>query len=148
VNVSRIKNLLEVTLGDSISLIGYDLDTLVKAGEELNLTLYWQCERPMDEDYTVFVHLLDEEGKIIAQHDCQPRFGNYPTSIWDSGEVIPDEHHLSIGRETPLGEYRLIVGMYLLATMERLPAFERGRRLPMDAITLGYVKIFAKEYGR
>jgi hypothetical protein len=35
-----------------------------------------------------------------------------------------------------------------LATMERLPAFEGGRRLPMDAITLGYVRIFAKEYGR
>ena len=61
-------------------------------------------------------------------------------SAW--GEVVADEHVLVVGRDAPPGEYRLVVGMYELATGKRLSAFDDGgQRLPRDAIPLGPVAI-------
>jgi len=38
----------------------------------------------LDQDYTVFVHLLDSSGKLIAQADSQPRSGTYPPRLGSS----------------------------------------------------------------
>lgn len=75
----------------------------------------------MGADYTVFTHLIDEESNIWGQMDSQPLEGDYPTSFWDTGEVIEDEYILAINEDTPVGSYRLEVGMYELATKQRLP---------------------------
>jgi hypothetical protein len=52
--------------------------------------------------------------------DSQPLEGDYPTSFWDIGEVIEDEYILAINEDAPTGLYRLEVGMYELATRQRL----------------------------
>jgi len=133
---------LQVNFADRIALIGYDLpqDT-IKAGETLYLILYFQCRAEMDEDYTVFVHLLDEENRIVAQRDSQPQSGNYPTSIWDIDEVVKDEYEIILNPDTPSGRYRLEVGLYMLTTGERLPAFVEGKRLPEDRVLLREVLV-------
>ena len=116
---------MEVNLGQKVTLIGYDLEeTTVHPGGDIHLTLYWQAEREMNEEYTVFTHLIDEEGQIWAQKDNQPLGGNYPTSLWDEGEVVKDEYELMVKEGIPPGEYLLEVGMYLLSTGERLPILE------------------------
>jgi len=133
---------LQVNFAGRIALIGYDLPReRIKAGETLHLTLYSQGQAEMDEDYTVFVHLLDEESQIVAQRDSQPQSGNYPTSIWDIDEVVKDEYEMALNPDTPSGRYRLEVGLYLLTTGERLPASVRGKRLPEDRILLREVQV-------
>ncbi len=47
--------------------------------------------------------------------------GDYPTSVWDVGEVIEDEYILTVREDTPAGPHWLEVGMYELATEQRLP---------------------------
>jgi hypothetical protein len=47
--------------------------------------------------------------------------GDYPTSFWDIGEVVEDEYILAINEDAPAGLYWLEVGMYELATEQRLP---------------------------
>jgi 4-amino-4-deoxy-L-arabinose transferase-like glycosyltransferase len=129
-------------LGEKVRLIGHEVNGTARAGEILRLRLYWQARAPMDEDYTVFVHLLDEEGNLRAQQDCQPQRGDYPTLLWRRGEVIWDGHQIPLPPDLPAGTYRLVVGMYLLESMERLPVFdETGRRLPDDAISLGEIQV-------
>jgi hypothetical protein len=122
---------LRAALGYSITLLGYDVaSTTVKPGESLRLTLYWQARRTMDRDYTVFVHLLDSSGHIVAQRDSPPQAGRYPTSLWDAGEVIADSCEITIPRDIAPGEYPIEVGMYFLPTLERLPvANETGQPL-------------------
>lgn len=116
----RIKT---VTLGDQVRLLGYDLEPEVaKAGERLTLILYWQAMTSIQEDYTIFTHLLNEGGHVSAQHDGQPVNSSYPTSKWEEGEIVKDEHALLIPPDTPAGRYTLEVGMYLLSSMERLQA--------------------------
>ncbi len=128
----RPEHPLDLTLGEEIALIGYDL-TL---GDPLGLTLYWRCLGTPGDDYTVFVHALDAAGDIVAQADSQPQSGAYPTSIWVPGEVVPDEFALPM-TDLPGGDYRLAVGLYRLATAERLPMTDaRGQRLPDDRLLL------------
>ena len=76
------------------------------------LTLCWQAEQAMLTDYTVFVHVTDASGQMLANADGQPRNGLYPTSAWAPGEVVADTRQLSVppGASIQLGLYRLDTG--------------------------------------
>jgi len=131
-------------LDNKVLLVGHDgVPDSIEAGQELHLALYWQASTRMKEDYTVFVHLLDGEGGLVAQHDGQPTHGFYPTSFWDEGEVIRDEHSVPIDSSVPRGEYELVVGMYLWATGDRLPVLDERNRAMGDVVSLGTVRLVA-----
>ncbi|MCK4299495.1 MAG: hypothetical protein KAX80_08175, partial [Planctomycetes bacterium] len=54
-------------------LMGYGLTAQeIEAGGALRLTLYWQALAEMERLYTVFVHLLDADNRIVAQMDSEP----------------------------------------------------------------------------
>ena len=103
------------------------------------MTLYWQPLAEMDQDYTVFVHLVDQTGRIYSQHDGQPVAGLYPTSKWKEGEVIEDVHLIDVPADIPTGRYSLKVGMYLLSTMERLQISSGA--VQSDYLVLGSVEV-------
>jgi hypothetical protein len=138
----------DATFGGVARLLGYSLDAeAVAPGESVDLVLYWQALAPLDDDYTVFTHLLGEHnpatnGPLWAGHDGQPDGGHYPTTGWQPGQIILDVHPLSIPADTPRGEYRLEAGLYLLATLARLPATDAdGRPLPDHAALLGTIRV-------
>jgi hypothetical protein len=110
---------VQATFGDVLLLLGYDL---AGNGPLATITLYWQTLSGMPEDYTTFIHLLDSGGQIIAQADGQPQGGEYPTSVWDPGEIITDTKTIYQPETSSPGPYRLVAGVYLLATGERLSA--------------------------
>jgi hypothetical protein len=111
--------------GSMIWLSGYSLapepGTQPPADGVLTLTLYWEASSEVDKDYTLFAHLLDENGLIVAQGDGPPLGGNYPTSHWNVGELLADDHSLEIAGDGLTGVYRLLVGLYLLEDGTRLP---------------------------
>jgi 4-amino-4-deoxy-L-arabinose transferase-like glycosyltransferase len=128
------------SLGELATLVGYDLDKQVRAGEELDCTLYWRVEQLVSANYTVFSHLLGPDGQLWGQLDSQPLRGYYPTSAWGVGEVIRDEYDIPVQRDAPPGQYQLEVGMYLLDTGERLPVSEKDS--PTDSrVLLGPVEV-------
>jgi hypothetical protein len=86
--------------------------------QEWKLTLFWRTETVPAADYTVFVHLLNKQGDLVAQFDSPPAGGAYPTSLWDPGEIIVDERLLT---NLPPGQFTLQVGLYHPVTGERLP---------------------------
>ena len=102
----------DVMFGQWAKLIGYDVSP------SSTLILYWQSVGPFDRDYTVFVHLVDADGKIVWQADREPQAGNNPTSLWIIGEQIRDEYVLP---QKLSGKYQVQVGMYRTDTGERLP---------------------------
>jgi hypothetical protein len=118
------KLIRESVLDNKVTLVGADLwNDVVPPGGTLRLTLYWQALAEMDVPYTVFVHLLDAEGQVVAGTDAQPRAGARPTTGWVPGEYISDPHELAIPAELASGEYVLEVGMYDagVPAMPRLP---------------------------
>jgi 4-amino-4-deoxy-L-arabinose transferase-like glycosyltransferase len=129
---------LNLRLGKSIALLGYDLaERTIKAGERLELNLYWRCEAPMDTSYTVFVHLLDANGQVQGQQDLVPLAGRAPTSGWVRGQIIADEYTVPINSSARPGTYRIEVGMYNPHDMVRLPVLDaEGNNLPDARVLL------------
>ncbi|MFQ6015960.1 MAG: glycosyltransferase family 39 protein [Anaerolineae bacterium] len=134
---------LVADLGDGVRLLGYDLTIReVEAGGMIPLTLYWQSLAPMTTSYTVFTHLIDGDERIWGQQDGIPGQGALPTTAWIEGEYIIDRYDIPVGTETPPGLYYLEVGMYMVSSGQRLPAFTpAGERLPADRVLLGQVQI-------
>ena len=67
-------NATAVNFGDEILLVGYEVaPRTTRPGEALTLTLYWQPLRPLDNDYTFFAQLLDEDTTRWASADDRPR---------------------------------------------------------------------------
>jgi len=117
--IPSMQTRLNVSLGDQLFLLGYDL---TQEDDRLRMTLHWQARREMPVDYVVFVHLLEAgTERIAAQRDAMPQGGAYPTSRWAEGEVVSDEFVLDTGDVAP-GDYLLAVGVYDGATLVRLPA--------------------------
>ncbi|MBN1180209.1 MAG: hypothetical protein JXD18_13440 [Anaerolineae bacterium] len=112
---------LDVVLGEQVRLVGYDVAGTAEPGHILSLTLYWQALRSMDEDYTLFVHLLGEDGRLLAQHDAPPLGGVYPTSQWVPGDLFTQRVDLSLPPEAPPGTAALLAGMYTYPDIVRLP---------------------------
>ena len=122
-------------VGAAIYLVGYDLIQDPETGD-VELTLHWGADEIPGADYTVFVHLMDGEGRLLGQHDGPPRDGTYPTSWWLPGDTVLDRHVIRLSSVHD-GSIRLKVGMYDPATQLRLPVYdEAGRRLLEDAIPL------------
>jgi hypothetical protein len=116
---------VEVTLGDHVQLLGYDLSSdSVSLGGSVTLTLTWRALAQMETDYTVFTHLLAADGSMTGQRDGQPVGGSYPTSLWLPGEVVSDRYEIPVRLDAAPGMHLLEVGMYMAET---------GARLPVDA---------------
>jgi hypothetical protein len=129
-------------LGGLISLLGFEMAESVSPGTDLNVTLYWEAQQPPDEDYIVFVHLLDAAGEIVASHDGSPVDGRYATSAWYPGDIVKDVHHLALDPFVPPGEYQLQVGMYSWPDLERLPVRDSlGREQEGQIIALQSVQV-------
>ncbi len=126
---------LDALLAGEIRLVGYALRdaggeaverVVVQPGGEVRLTLYWRAESPLQQDYVVFVHLLDGGGVLRGQQDGQPRRGRFPTRAWRPGELVVDEYRVSLPADAPTGEYVVEVGMYRPADGTRLEVTGAG----------------------
>ncbi len=134
-----IANEQQATFGKGVRFLGYaGLPGATHPGESLNLTLYWQALGSMDRSYTLFVHLLDAQGKVWSQSDRLPLDGARPTTSWLAGEFLTGTITLPIKSGAPAGSYRLEIGFYDGATpnLARLPAFDSAGRLAGDAVVL------------
>ncbi len=136
--VPPITEPITATFGGQVDLLGYDLSTpSVAPGETLTLTLYWRARRRMDQDYTVFAHLVAADGHMGGQQDNAPVFGSYPTTLWAKDEVIVDVYAIDVGPEAHPGPHTLEVGLYIADTGARLPlAADAG-----DAVVLQTVQV-------
>lgn len=105
---------------------------------QFTLTLYWEgaSKAPATQSYTVFAQLLASDGWVLAQDDGLPAEGRRPTTSWLPYEVIADAHEFTLAPDDN-ADLRLSVGLYDLATLERVPAYScEGTRLANDALTI------------
>ena len=108
----KIAKPYEATFDNKIKLLGY-------AVNNSQVTLYWRALAPMDTPYTVFVHLIDANGKVVASGDAPPGNGEFPTTGWIENEYITDLHTLSIN-DVPPGADQIEMGWYDPVTGTRL----------------------------
>jgi len=119
--------------------------TVAHPGQALYVTLYWRALQPVDECYTIFVHVIDSSNRIWGQKDFTPLGGSYPTFLWIpkwlEGQVIDDRYIVVLDPQTPPGEYWIEVGMYGIATTKRVPIFDQELNLTSDRVILGSIYV-------
>jgi hypothetical protein len=126
-----------VNFEDKIALLAVDLpETTLIPGGRLPVNLTWQALAPIQDNFTVFVQVLDAQDRIVGQVDAWPRHGTYPTAQWRPGEIIDDPYQVQLLAELPPGQYRLLVGWYLLATLRRLPVVDDEGIALDDKVTI------------
>jgi hypothetical protein len=114
--------LADVEFAEGIRLVGFDPPPgVVTSAEQVPVTLYWQSSTgEIDTSYVVFVHLLAEDGRLIAQHDSPPSNGERPMHEWLAGEYIVDSHALTWRETSTQGTAQIAVGIYDPSTGIRL----------------------------
>jgi len=117
-----------------ILLEGYEL---TGSAQSIDLTLYWKSVEPVEENWKVFVHIVDQAGTIVAQNDSFPGKGLRWTDTWKPGEYVLDQHSILLPEALGSSEYAIIVGMYNPDTGMRVPtrAAPGGKDI-VDAVRL------------
>jgi hypothetical protein len=88
--------------GGLIRFLGAEMDrTSAHPGDIIWITVYWQGLKAFDRDYTVFVHLLDPDGRLVGQTNTWPGLGSLPTRALRPGVIIQDRYPVLIDPAAP-----------------------------------------------
>jgi hypothetical protein len=117
--------------GENITLLAY---TEQRSEDGLSLTLYWQADQPLEDDYHVFVHVIGADGQIAAQRDRRPVDDRYPTQFWRTETVIADTYVFD--EALAVGAYAVRAGLYRLEDAARLPVMPADARVQDDSLLL------------
>ncbi len=129
------------TIGDLFRLRDYQLITPPERGSRLRARLLWEPARQTSDDWTIATYLIDAAGQIRVQDDNQPCDGSYPTSRWQTNELISDDRILTLPKNLPAGEYRLAIVFYRLSDNTRLPVRDPDGRPLGDMLSLDSVVV-------
>ncbi len=145
---AEIMQPLDLRLGDSIRLVGYNLPrTTARPGETVALTLYWEALAPIPARYKVFTHLVGTtwnaaQGNFLwGQQDNEPLADRLPTTLWAPGVRVADPYRIRLDPAAPPGVYTLEVGMYGLVDGVRPPVFDGSGRPLGDSVTLAEITV-------
>lgn len=122
---------------DGIRLLSYQ--ARLDPDGAVRLTLLWQAERPVSNDYSVFVQISDKpqitrQDDIIASGDRRhPVYGFYPTSRWFPGEVVREDYRVPI----PPGRRPRLLSFGLYTQDPRTGAFHNLGRVNVPLETGG-----------
>ncbi|MBZ0288193.1 MAG: hypothetical protein K8I30_11310, partial [Anaerolineae bacterium] len=125
----------EVVFGGFVRYLGHNIGgDYFWPGRKLIMNLFWEVLAPPPEDYMIYIHLRDLNGKVWESWDgpvTRTLDGNYySTLVWEPGEFITDVRELVHQDETvPVGDdqYRIVIGFYNLQTNERVPVTINGQ---------------------
>jgi hypothetical protein len=97
--------------------------TTLQAGATISVTVHWQALRPLERDYTVFLHATDPNGQLQGQQDTMPQSNKLPTTRWRPGQIVADQYYATLKPGALSGEgYTVSLGLYQWQTGQRLRA--------------------------
>jgi len=112
----------------------------VSLGGACALELAWETDRPQDRVYKVFVHAMDESGRLLGQHDAILGAEGRPANTWTVGEVVRERHGVFISHDAPrVQQLHLLVGIYDGESGQRVRLANGG-----DTIDLATVAVRAQ----
>jgi hypothetical protein len=109
-----------VTWADLARLDGYEVTPdLVAPNRPITLNLYWRSLTELTFDHRLFLQIVDSAGAPINQWEGEAfREDMYR---WRPEAILPTQHTLWLGPETPPGPYLIRLGFFDRRTGERLP---------------------------
>ncbi len=118
---------------ETFALSGYQIAVTDAAVELLG---FWEVQQPPQDEVKIFVHLLDETGQLISQHDGLD-------VTWQGlqpGDAFAQLHTITLPADLAAGSYALQLGLYHTDDGTRLP-------LPVEGTTTDRVLLQTIEIG-
>jgi hypothetical protein len=128
----------DIRWGAGISLAGYTLaGGPYQPDAAVPIVLEWRAREALSRDFTLFVHLIAEDGTIWGQHDQAPTIA--PTSRWQPGASYVELFCPRLPPDAPPGRYRVNIGWYEYPSLRRLALMGAAG----DYLTLGDIEVGA-----
>lgn len=129
-------------LAGRLEVVGWQIRTeagvlasVVLPGRPYRLELWYKVVGPFVDEWDTFVHVDGFGRRYNADHETLQ--GRYPMRWWNKGDIIVDEHPITLDPNFTPGDYRLYFGMY--RGQRRLPV-TRGRH-DADRVDAGVVTV-------
>ena len=101
----------KVNYDDQIELAGWYIDPPEpKTGARITITLYWRALKKVTRNWKVFMHIDAAGARVHGDHE--PVEGLYPTSNWNTGDIIKDVYSVPFAMSNPAGRYTVWAGLY------------------------------------
>jgi hypothetical protein len=83
-----------------------------RRGDAVPLTLYWQTQRFLSENYQVQLYLTNAQTGSRSKETSLRHPGNYPTRRWKTGLYVADVYELILSSEIEPGNYQINVEVF------------------------------------
>jgi hypothetical protein len=139
----ELPNPMAHNFNDVAALVGYAYGRrVVAAGDELDVTLYWQALRPLAQDYMVEVWLCAEPcPRWQTPPATATHFPAQPTSSWVEGETVADEFAILLPETLPPGDYFIHVALIDPMTKEPQNVLAEDGHIVENRLLLSRVRV-------
>lgn len=130
----------DADFSQQIRLIGYEYPPTGQRGRErqIAVSILWEATAVPAQDYTAFVHLVNERGEQVSGFDQPPAEGRFPTSYWQPGDRSLSRFLINLPGDLPPGNYELWAGLYAdSAGLQRLPVTSTTHGIKDQRVLLG-----------
>jgi hypothetical protein len=132
----------DVLLGTRITLLGFEpIESNTRAGQPIDVNLYWQAKEPTNIDTHLFIGLYAEDGTLVASHNEIPIGNALGTARWTPGEILREPVRLTIPAHLSPGIYNLRATLYNPLTNEPLAARAGANVVNDSQIVLAQIAI-------
>jgi hypothetical protein len=129
-------------VGDpGVELRGWSLSGSTRPGDTPELRLIWQALGRQNRNWTVFLHLVDAQGQIVAEDNRPPLDDAFPMLQWVAGDWVEDRHAFALPANLAPGEYHLRVGLFYPRTDRRAGMYNQRGRLRGDYLEIGSLTV-------
>jgi len=138
----------EVPMEAGMSLLGWEVEPTVQAGDPLDVVLWWRADAspspdnqdaagPLAVSLKLWATAKGSKAQLAAQSDEWPAGSLLFTSDWPPGQAIRHPMRLWLSADLPPGEYWLEVEIYDPVTVQPLPRLDsRGHTVPLGTVTV------------
>ncbi|MDD9955861.1 MAG: hypothetical protein OXP68_06535 [Anaerolineaceae bacterium] len=122
---------VQARFDEGVELRAASIPARAFAGEDLTVRMHWDVAQGRDSFDVRFIHVLDDNGQMVAQSD--ETLGSLP-----AGDQIADRAILPLPASLPPGEYSVWLGWYRYPEIRRLsligPDGPQGSVFPLGVV--------------
>src|SRR5215213_1163369 len=122
-------------------LRGWQLSGSTRPGDTPEVALIWHALGRQNRNWTVFIHLVDAQGQIVAEDNRPPRDDAFPMLQWVAGDWVEDRHPLALPANLAPGEYHIRAGLFFPRTERRAGVYSKRGTLRGDYLDIGTLTV-------
>lgn len=128
---------LPLPIAGSVELLGYETSPgPYRAGDTIDLRVWWRVREPAEPGISMFAHILNAEGSLTSGADAL----GVVVEDWEPGLIFIQQHTFILDEGVQPGDYTLTIGLYSTVTGERFAISETPERV-VDRVVLRGIQI-------